>query len=82
MAGFTHVHRAMPPQKPHCQFDTVIEGPYNYSARFEGEGCMVEQMTGGAAAGDYDNDGYVDIFFTVFYGPSLLYRNNGKIIFF
>lgn len=34
-------------------------------------------MTGGVAVGDYDNDGWDDVFFTVFYGNSLLYRNNG-----
>lgn len=79
--GFTHVHRAMAAHKPNCQFDTVINGAYNFSARFEGEACMVEQMTGGAAAGDYDNDGYVDIFFTVYHGPSLLYRNNGNHVY-
>lgn len=76
-AGFTHVHREFGPVKPHCQFDEVINGPYNYTAKFEGQGCTIEQMTGGMAAADYDNDGNIDVFFTVFFKPSVLYRNNG-----
>lgn len=34
-------------------------------------------MTGGAAAGDYDNDGWVDIFVTRLDSPDILYRNKG-----
>jgi enediyne biosynthesis protein E4 len=33
-------------------------------------------MAGGAAAGDYDNDGYVDLYVTRNDGPDILYRNN------
>ena len=72
------MHRELGPIKPHCQFDEVIKGEYNYTAKFEGQGCTIEQMTGGIAAGDYDGDGHVDLFFTVYYKPSILYRNNGK----
>ena len=32
----------------------------------------------GVAAGDYNNDGYVDLFVTHFEGQNLLYRNNGN----
>ncbi len=32
-------------------------------------------MTGGAAAGDFDNDGWVDIFVTRLDAPDILYRN-------
>lgn len=32
-------------------------------------------MTGGAAAGDYDNDGWVDLFVTRVDAPNLLFRN-------
>jgi glucosylceramidase len=36
-----------------------------------------EPMTGGAAAGDFDGDGLVDLFFTRVDGPDVLYRNTG-----
>ena len=32
----------------------------------------------GVAVGDYDNDGFDDLFITNFAGPDLLYRNNGN----
>jgi hypothetical protein len=35
-------------------------------------------MTGGAAAGDFDNDGLVDLFFTRIDGPDVLYKNLGN----
>lgn len=35
-------------------------------------------MTGGAAAGDYDNDGDVDLFFTRYGSADILYRNNAN----
>jgi len=35
-------------------------------------------MTGGAAAGDFDNDGLVDLFFTRIDGPDKLYKNLGN----
>ena len=34
----------------------------------------------GVAVGDYDNDGYLDLYLTN-YGPNLLYRNNGDATF-
>jgi hypothetical protein len=35
-------------------------------------------MTGGAAAGDFDGDGLVDLFFTRVDAPDVLYRNTGS----
>ncbi len=35
-------------------------------------------LTGGAAARDYDGDGYVDLYFTRMDAPDLLYRNQGN----
>jgi hypothetical protein len=37
-----------------------------------------QPMTGGGAAGDFDGDGLVDLFFTRVDGPDLLYRNTGN----
>jgi hypothetical protein len=34
-------------------------------------------MTGGAAAGDYDGDGFVDLYVTRLHEPGILYRNLG-----
>jgi hypothetical protein len=37
-----------------------------------------EFYSGGAAAGDYDNDGWVDLYVTRYYAPDVLYHNNGN----
>ncbi len=37
-----------------------------------------QYMTGGAAAADYDNDGWVDLFVTRLDAPDILYRNMGN----
>ena len=37
-----------------------------------------QAMTGGAAAGDFDGDGLVDLFFTRVDAPDVLYRNTGS----
>lgn len=38
----------------------------------------IEAMTGGVAAGDFDGDGLVDLFFTRVDAPDVLYRNTGS----
>ncbi|WJW76302.1 FG-GAP-like repeat-containing protein [Thiohalobacter sp. IOR34] len=38
---------------------------------------QADYMSGAAAAGDYDNDGWVDLYVTRLDGPDLLYRNQG-----
>ena len=66
--------------RPYCAFDFVIPN-VNASlpaARLKGEFCIPEHICAGAAVGDYDNDGLLDIFFAVFHGRSVLYRNNGE----
>ncbi len=49
----------------HVQFD----GPDPLGGQFG--------FSGGVAAGDYDNDGYVDLLFTRLTEPDILYRNRG-----
>lgn len=39
--------------------------------------CEPERMTGGAAAGDYDGDGHVDLYVTRLHAPGILFRNRG-----
>ncbi len=39
--------------------------------------CEPEQMTGGAAVGDVDGDGWPDLYVTMLQGPDHLYRNRG-----
>ena len=39
--------------------------------------CLEETMTGGACVGDYDQDGFEDIFFPRLDGHDILYRNRG-----
>jgi hypothetical protein len=41
-------------------------------------GCEMEWWTGGAAAADYDNDGWIDLFVTRIHDTDILYRNRGN----
>ena len=43
-----------------------------------GNFCHPERQSGGAAAADYDNDGYVDIYVSRLDGPDILFRNLGN----
>ncbi|MSO21686.1 MAG: CRTAC1 family protein [Acidobacteria bacterium] len=43
----------------------------------ESSGLRSTGWASGVCAGDYDNDGYLDIFIT-YYGQNVLYRNSGK----
>ena len=57
-------------------------GYRNYLPLDEHSVQLEHSATGGAAAGDYDNDGDIDLFITRGdIGPNLLYRNNGLGVF-
>lgn len=66
--------------RPQCILDFIIPR-LNTSriTKLQGEFCVPEHLTGGAAVGDYDNDGFIDVYFTVFHSRSVLYRNNGML---
>ena len=49
-------------------------GPNEY---LPGEFCLPERMSGGAAAGDFDNDGHIDLYVTRLDAPDILFRNTG-----
>jgi len=70
-----------PPTSRLFRNDTAINSAGRRQLRFTdvtGEsGLGLHGYGMGAAAGDYDGDGYVDLFVTTF-GPDKLYRNTGK----
>ncbi len=51
------------------------DDPNSSAAR--GTFCDPERMSGGAAAADYDGDGWVDLYVTRLDGPDILFRNRG-----
>ena len=63
-------------------FDATLSSGISYTTGYRGQqptGLVPLFATGGAAAGDYDNDGDVDVVITRGdIGANLLYRNNGQ----
>lgn len=43
-----------------------------------GSMCAAERQTGGVAAADYDNDGFIDLYVTRLNAPDILFRNLGN----
>ncbi len=64
-AGFTH-EQATPGTQIGCRTERPAACPYSST-----------HMTGGAAAGDYDGDGLIDLYVTRLDAPGILYRNRG-----
>lgn len=77
-AGFGGI----PERQPESEF-LRNRGPAN-SYHFEDMGTggvIYQEGNASPAAGDWDNDGDLDLFFTAFNGPSKLYRNDGNFTF-
>lgn len=56
-----------------CLFDNISQEPGERAGML----CDAERMTGGAAAGDFDGDGAIDLIVTRLDGHDLLFRNRG-----
>ncbi len=73
-SGLTYVqHEAREPGN--CLFDNMSR---ETEEEQRGMLCDAERMTGGAAAGDFDGDGAIDLIVTRLDGHDLLYRNRGN----
>ena len=57
----------------HAEFPTVKQPDAEHQSS---DPCLPERMSGGVAVGDYDGDGWPDIYLTRLDGPGVLYRNN------
>ena len=68
-AGIDHVHSEFMGAGD-CLVDTVLPAK-------QGWFCSIDWSSGGAAAADFDEDGWVDLYVTRPYEPDLLYRNLG-----
>jgi hypothetical protein len=57
----------------HARFPTVPEPAPGHESNDQ---CIPERMSGGVAIGDYDGDGWPDVYLTRLDGPGALYRND------
>jgi hypothetical protein len=69
-AGLAH-SKLEPRQPPHCLRPPVTTIPLT------GLECSSENFAAGAAAGDADGDGLIDLYVTRIYEPDILFRNRG-----
>lgn len=63
-------------EAPHL-FHNVGGGQFRDVAAFAGAGFAAPKVARGAAYGDFDNDGALDVLITTNNGPAYLYRNEG-----
>jgi PKD repeat protein len=67
-----------PPPLPGFQNVTTAAGlDYAQQRNPSASASPLQSMTGGAAAGDFDGDGWVDLYVTRLDAPDLLFRNRG-----
>jgi len=69
---------ATPTPTPAQFVDVTLEAGIDYIQYDYGQRpppIQVVYLTGGAAAGDFDNDGWTDLFVTRMHAPPILYRN-------
>lgn len=59
----------------YVQWDGIPKAPPGYSSSFYGDELW---QSGGAAAGDFDRDGLVDLYVTRQFQSPILYRNTGQ----
>ncbi|NVB42496.1 CRTAC1 family protein [Pseudenhygromyxa sp. WMMC2535] len=69
-AGIDHSHGDGFPLPGDCLIDTLLPPKENFF-------CAIDWSTAGAAAGDVDGDGWVDLYVTRLFEPGILYRNRG-----
>ena len=69
-AGLGDIVQAVHRTPPFCLLDRVYTpDPLDF--------CTAERLTGGVAVGDYDDDGFADLYFTALDGPGRLLHNEG-----
>lgn len=69
-AGLATIVQAQQRVEPFCLLDQAsTPEPLDF--------CFAERLTGGVAAGDYDGDGLLDLFFSALDGPGRLMHNEG-----
>ncbi|MDD2598472.1 MAG: CRTAC1 family protein [Kiritimatiellae bacterium] len=78
VGNFSHPHAHQDRSKFYR--NTGASGGYHFEDKSSGAGLVWQESFASPALGDYDNDGYLDLYFTTVYSGDkpVLYRNNGE----